>query len=108
MEPLGRETGLATPPDDEAPPAPFIIDKSVFEQSGWVINRDDITVRLDVIIVITLKLHELKWRIKQTCHKAKLCFMYSIYIIQCLLTRLIWGGDYFAMQMFFIISPLLY
>jgi len=45
MEPLGRETGLATPPDDEAPPAPFIIDKSVFEQSGWVINRDDITLQ---------------------------------------------------------------
>jgi len=45
MEPLGRETGLATPPVDEAPPAPFIIDKSVFEQSGWVINRDDITLQ---------------------------------------------------------------
>ena len=44
MDPLGREAGPVVTPLEEAPPAPFIIDKSVFEQSGWVIKRDDITV----------------------------------------------------------------
>lgn len=45
MDPLGREAGPVVTPLEEAPPAPFIIDKSVFEQSGWVIKRDDITLQ---------------------------------------------------------------
>ena len=40
----GREGSVPAPPRAEAPP-PIFIDKSIFEQAGWVINREDITVK---------------------------------------------------------------
>jgi len=47
-DPLPRGAGdptLPSTPKDPGTPASIIIDKSVFEEAGWVINRDDITLQ---------------------------------------------------------------
>jgi len=43
-DPLPRDPAVQLTPGG-TPAAPLIIDKSIFEQAGWVINRDDITLQ---------------------------------------------------------------
>lgn len=44
-EPLARDPAAQLPGTPAAAAAPLVIDKSAFEQAGWVINRDDITLQ---------------------------------------------------------------
>jgi hypothetical protein len=41
--------------DEVDRPLSSTIDRSVFEQAGWIINRDDITVSIRIAIVLTPK-----------------------------------------------------